>query len=335
MLTSWFRFIHALGHCENRALVGKIIKNLAAKDSDNTLPGAREAAKKILNMQLPRLSLGPVNMLSVSDRQAANEVDRFIDTVGVCLTSGFTEEALKLIQNTNLNAQPQQHYPEPRIISTVTGPGTAFMPNLAHRFVRMLGDLLAAHTAPFTESLRYLFEYLLRHYALPPFPIFPARPVGWAHRPRGCGRSCEACGELDMFLTDPERKVGDFSHLRRAHIRDHVIRRLPSDTFKCAVNLRGNVSFLIYKISADGEFREALSAYEHAARALRDCTKDFHGEHFWRILGEDLYRELVLLEGPGGSRAPGHPGQTAAGVKREAEEQLIPPPRPGVRQWVA
>lgn len=34
-------------------------------------------------------------------------------------------------------------------------------------------------------------------------------------------------------------------------------------------------------------------------RAVRDSTKDFRGEHFWRILGEDLYSELVLLKDPG------------------------------------
>ncbi|KAG6365222.1 hypothetical protein INS49_006831 [Diaporthe citri] len=281
-----YMFIHALEHCEDRALVGKIIKNLAAKDSDNTLPGAREAAKKILNMQLPRLCLEPVNMLSATDQQAANEVDRFIDTVGVCLTSGFMEEALRLIENINLNVQPQQHYPEPRPVGTRTG--TAYVPNLAHRFVCMLGDLLAAHMAPFMESLRDLFENLLRHYALPPFPIFPARLAGWAHRPRGCSAFCKPCKELDLFLTDPNRKVADFSHLKRAHIHDHVIRRLPSEIFNCIIHPKGN-NFYVDKISPDGDFRKALSAYEDKARALRDCTKDFHGEHFRKILGEDLY----------------------------------------------
>lgn len=59
------------------------------------------------------------------------------------------------------------------------------------------------------------------------------------------------------------------------------------------------------------------------------------GGRFRRILGEDLYRELVLLEGPPCSRIPIHSGQTAGGVKREAEEDLVPPPRPGVRQWVS
>lgn len=269
-------------------------------------------------------------MLSVSDQQAANEVKRFIGTVGVCLKSGFMEEALKLIENINLNAQPQQHYPEPRPVGT--GTRTAYVPNLAHRFVCMLGELLAAHMAPFMESLRDLFEDLLRHYALPPFPVLPARPGVWEHRPRGCGGFCKPCEELDLFLTDPRRKIADFSHLNRAHIRDHIIRRLPSDTFKCAVNPKGKGSFLVYKISSDGEYREALSAYEDEARVLRDCTKDFCGEQFYKILGEDLYCELVLLEAPGGSGAPGHPSQTAAGVKREAEEELWHPRRTVARQ---
>lgn len=341
---SSIRFIPILGDLDNRALVSKIIETLAAKDSGNTLPGAREAAKKILNKQLQRLGLGPVNMLSIRDQEAANELDRFIDIVRVCLTSGFTEEAFKLIRNINLNVQQHQHYPEPRIISARTGTGTAYIPNLAYRLVRMLGDLLGAHRAPFMESLRGLFEYLLRCFVLPPVPVYPTQLPGWAHQPRGCRGLCKHCEELDLFLTDQQRQMGDFSHLRRVEVRDHVVERLPSNLFKCVGSsfrdlgrrdLGRNDSFLIYKISQDGEFHEALSAYEATATALRGCAKGLHGQELRRILGEDLYRELVLLEAPQVASISGHVLQTASGVKREAEEELVPPPRPALRQWVA
>lgn len=284
-------------------------------------------------------------MLSVHDQEAANEVAGFIDIVRICLTSGFTEEAHKLIENINLNAQQQQHYPEPRIISarigsvsyTGTGIGTTFTPNLAHRFVRMLGDLLDAHKAPFMDSLRGLFEYLLRNYALPPLPVYPIRQVGWAHQPRGCGGFCKPCEGLDLFLADPQHQTADFSH-KRIPERDHVVRRLPLNLFQCvglsAQDLMRNKPFLVHKLSQDGEFQEALSAYEVKVRDLRDCAKDLRGEHFRRILGDDLYSELVLLESLPGSRASVHPYQTAVGLKREAEEELIPPPRPGVRPWI-
>lgn len=284
-------------------------------------------------------------MLSVHDQEAANEVARFIDIVRICLASGFTEEALQLVENINLNAQQQQHYPEPRIISarigsvsyTGTGIGTTFTPNLAHRFVRMLGDLLDAHKAPFMDSLRGLFEHLLRNYALPPFPVYPIRQVGWTHQTRGCGGFCKPCEGLDLFLTDPQHQTADFSH-KRIPERDHVVRRLPLNLFQCvglsAQDLMRNKPFLVHKLSQDGEFQEALSAYEVKVRDLRDCAKDLRGEHFRRILGDDLYSELVLLESLPGSRASVHPYQTAVGLKREAEEELIPPPRPGVRPWI-
>lgn len=284
-------------------------------------------------------------MLSVHDQEAANEVARFIDIVRICLASGFTEEALKLIENINLNAQQQQHYLETRIISarigsvscTGTGIGTTYTPNLAHRFVSMLGDLLDGHKAPFMDSLRGLFEYLLRNYALPPLPVYPIRQVGWAHQPRGCGRFCKPCEGLDLFLADPQHQIADFSH-KRIPDRDHVVRRLPPNLFQCvgssSRDLMRNNPFLVHKLSQDGEFREALSAYEVKVRDLRYCTKDLHGEHFRRILGDDLYSELVLLESRPGSRASAHPYQTTVGLKREAEEELIPPPRPGVRPQI-
>lgn len=273
-----------MGDFEDRSLVSKTIKTLAAKDSDDTLPGAREAAKKILTKHLQRLGLGPVNMLSVRDQEATNEVNRFIYIVR---TFGLTEEALKLIENFNFNAEQQQHYPEPRIVSarigtfTCTGTGTTYIPNPAHRFLRLLGDLLGAHRAPFMESLRGLFEHLLRQFALPPLPVYQARLPGWAHRPRGCGGPCKPCEDLDGFLADDQWQTGNFSHLKRVPDRDHITKCLPSNLFKCVtsspLDLGRTDSFLIYKISQGGEFREALSAYEVKARALRDCTKDLHG----------------------------------------------------------
>lgn len=236
------RFIRELACCENRTLVGEVIKTLAAKGSDTTLPGAGEAAKKILNKQLQRLCLGTVNLLSVRDQQAANEVHRFIDTVRVCLATGFTEEALKLIEKVKPDMEQQLHYPEPRPVlsGTRTGNGTAYVPILAHRLILMLGGLQDAYTAPFVESLRDLFEYLLRKYVL-----------------------------------------------------------------------------------------GALSMNRNRSRLLKDLLE----ERFRGILGDHLYRELILLEVP--PMNYGHANQVIAGIKREAEEELSPPSRSGLSRWVA
>lgn len=75
--------------------------------------------------------------------------------------------------------------------------------------------------------------------------------------------------------------------------------RLPLHLLQCFIDGRKNGSFLVHQFSQDGEFREAFLEYEAMVRAVRDSTKDFRGEHFRRILGEDLYSELVLLKDPG------------------------------------
>lgn len=74
--------------------ISKVIEGLAVKGSDNTLPGAEEAAKKVLGKQMQRLCLGTINLLSVHDEKATNEAHRFIDLVRTCMIFGFKEEAL-------------------------------------------------------------------------------------------------------------------------------------------------------------------------------------------------------------------------------------------------
>lgn len=314
-------------------LVSRVIKTLADKGRDGSLSGAGEAAKKILSSQLQRLCLGRINLLSLHDQEAANEVDRFVELVGVCLASGFTDEALKLAESIQPDPRHQQHPPGPRLV--FTGVRTAYVPNLAHELVRILGDLMSLHKAPFMESLRGVFEDLLRNYALSPFPDYPVRPASWAHQPRACTPTCGPCMDLDQFLIDPQHQAARFSLLKKD--RDHLEKRLPRGLFRCVVDPSSKPhTLLVHKNSQDGEFREALAAYEARAKDLRLYTKDLREEQFQKILGDDLYRELVLLEGPPGSGVSGgHPSQTAAGVKREAEEELWPPPRPGVRQWIA
>lgn len=319
--------------CEDKLLVSRFTRTLADKVRNGSLPGAAEAAKEILSSQLQRLCLGPVNLLSLHDQQAAKEVDDFVDLVGVCLALDFTDEALGLMQSIRPDPKHQQHPPGPQLVFT-TSVSTAYVPNFAHKLVRALGDLMELYNAPFTESLRGVFEDLLRNYALSPFPVCPTRPVGWEHRPRACNAACSPCRDMDQFLINPQQQVARFSLLTKD--RNHLEKRLPQSLFRCGVDRsRTPYTLVVYKISQDGEFRAEVAAYQARARVLREYARGFRKEHLRKILGDDLYSELVLLEGPPGSRAQSQSGQAAFGVKREAEEELVPPPRPNVRQWVA
>lgn len=210
----------------------------------------------------------------------------------------------------------------------VPNPAYQFVPNVAHQFVLTLGNLLNAYQAPFMESVRGFFEYLLRDYALAPFPAYPTRSDGWAHRSRACSRKCVQCRELDEFVVSPVRQTAEFAVAQRW--RAHISRQLMGNLFTCINDTRGRRTILVVtKRSQDGEYRAAVAAYEERIRVLRRYTEDFRHEHFRKILGEELYRKLILLEGPPGPDVPGASHQQDAipgGVKREAGDELAIPP---------
>lgn len=239
------RFVHELGSCPNRTLIFEVIKTLVAKGSDNTLPGAQDAAKKNLNKQLRRLCLGEVNLFSSNDQRAVKKLHKFIDTVRVCLDSGFMEKALKLIGRIKPDIEQQRHFPGQRSVfgGIEVGVNTSYEPILAHNLVHMLGNLFDAHDEPLMEEvLRNPFEDLLRYYVNPALVLCPLK-------------------------------------------------------------------------------------------VRRKALKDLRGERFKRILGDHLFKELVLLEAPSTDHGPSI--QAIARVKRKAEEEFSPPPRSGDMWWVS
>lgn len=246
----------------------------------------------------------------------------------VCLENDFIAHATDLTEN--LDRIPQQPIcAEPPRFGII-----GFVPNLAHEFVHRLGNLLNDHQAPFMESVRGLFTHLLKDYALAPFPVYPTRTEGWAHKLRGCSNpACGHCRKLDDFLVSPLLQSAEFTAAKQA--RDHIARQLVGNHFDCATDNpgRGRTHTLkVTKISQQGEYGADVYEYGARVRALRQQTADFRHEHFRKILGDELFRELILLEGPPGSGVPGASvAQQAAvpgGVKREADDELILPPAP-------
>lgn len=298
----------------------------------NTLPGAEAVAEQILDTELPRLYLAPVDWWACPDGKESVELDRFNDLIGGCLQYGFMAQAASLTKD--LDQITQQPLIEDRparsgVGGLVPNPAHQFVPNVAHQFVLALGNLLDVYQAPFMVSVRGVFEHLLRNYALAPFPVYPTRSDGWAHRPRGCGRNCALCEELDEFLVSPVRQTAEFAVA--AHIRAHFAGRLMGDLFTCTTVPRpGRKAIMVVtKRSQDGEHRAAVAAYEERLRVLRRYTEDFRHEHFRKILGDELYRELILLESPPGPDVPGASNQldtAPGGIKREAGDELAIPP---------
>lgn len=315
-------FIRKLHQCGDKYLIREVIFSLAGKGHANTLPGAEAVAEQILNTELPRLYLLPVNWSAYPDGKESAELDRFNDLIGGCLQYGFRAQAASLTKDLDKITRSG-------VGGLVPNPAHQSVPNVAHQFVLALGNLLNVHQAPFMESVRGVFECLLRNYALAPCPVYPTRSDGWAHQPRGCGRNCALCEELDDFLVSPVRQTAEFAVA--SNTRAHFSLRLMGDLFTCATISRpGRKSIMVVtKRSQDGEHRAAVAAYEERIRVLRRYTEDFRQEHFRKILGDELYRELILLESPPGPGVPGASDRQHAapgGIKREAGEELAVPP---------
>ncbi|KUI55593.1 hypothetical protein VP1G_02971 [Cytospora mali] len=296
------QLIPKLHQTEDKDLIGRIIGTLAEKGRGNTLPGAEAVAEQILDAELPRLHLEPLNWWQYTHQKEGAEVERFVNLVKVCLKSGFVAQAADLIRN--LDHVQQRGLAKPRTLHL-----GGFIPNVAHQF-----------------SVRDLFDNLLRNYALAPFPVYPVRSAGWTYRRRGCGvDTCDHCKILDHFLVSPVQQTAEFAIAK--HSRDHIARQpLDGNLFECSTDTRGRPHTLIVtKRSQDGEYRSALATYRHHVDAPRCRTDDFRHEHFRKILGDGLYKELILLEGPLDPRVPGASAQQAAGpggIKREADDEL-------------
>lgn len=220
-----------------------------------------------------------------------------------------------------------------------------FEPNMAHGFVLSLDDIMDEYQAPITESLRDLFEILLREYALAPIPVPPTRSDGWAHRPRTCSlATCAQCKELVAFLVSPVLQSAEFAlpPSEQGHIQGllncdyHWVGEtdghIGTHLFELDLLFREcSRALIVTKLSQDVEYRKEVAAYEHRARQLRPLVEGFRREHWRRILGDEVYKELILLEGLPGPEALGAPiGQQAAGpdggVVRKGDDELSPPP---------
>ncbi|ROW04644.1 hypothetical protein VPNG_07420 [Cytospora leucostoma] len=290
-------FIPKLHDCQDKALVGKIIGTLAEKGRESTPPGAETIAQQILDFELPRLYLGPMDWWMHPEESGDNEAERFLNLLEICLKSGFIDHAADLVTDLN-KLKRQQIWDKP----TGFG-GLGFAANIAQKFVLELGDLLNEHQAPFMESVRGVFEHLLRNYALAPFPVYPT--------------------------FSPLRQTAQFAKAK--NIRDHISLRLPGKLFSCSLDTRGRPHTLVVtKHSQDVDYQDALQKYRERVQTLGSYTEKLKHEHFRRILGGELYRELILLEGPPGSGPPGAAPQQgvvhSGGIKREADDELSRPP---------
>ncbi|OAA34201.1 hypothetical protein NOR_08602 [Metarhizium rileyi] len=147
-----------------------------------------------------------------------------------------------------------------------------------------------------TSVLTAFFETTLTKYFHHTVPSIPEeRFKGWVTPARGCGElSCSACKELDDFLLSEDRQAIRFPSNQIWHIQD----RLKEDVFiKSDTEYEEpGVQVLVVK-KVQTVFQRDRAFYEWQIKNLERLVEPLKGEYLEKLLGNDMYRKLVLLEG--------------------------------------
>ncbi|KAM0344340.1 hypothetical protein ACHAPU_007698 [Fusarium lateritium] len=161
------------------------------------------------------------------------------------------------------------------------------------------------------------------------------QPGSWVFRERGCGY-CNDCAELDTFLMSSETLGWTFagSASRRLHI-EHAI---GMDGSLRVMTIPHASHPVLQVVKFKPQDQGSLQSWDFNFAGLAQVLHPLRGEFMKGVLGERLYREIILLEGVTPFAQP--PTATTVGIRRPVTEDVaqpdkrrcteIPVPSPGV-----
>ncbi|KAF9879475.1 hypothetical protein CkaCkLH20_03018 [Colletotrichum karsti] len=322
-----------------RDLIYKVLNTVFVKREQREFKNAKDIYQFIVQNGLVKLlitgeDLAPIKV-PYGTSAGIGPLTEFVYRVNEGLSLGATESALQLLEAGCNNLVWTKAEWDP----------TTVMFNVVKLFLKPLIITLQKHNVPSShhESIRSLFEVVIGeglHRQLGPFP---PPPVGWSYKPRRCRPAghpkmfgshgyqsqCTDCPSLEAFLTAPDQKVWRFSAAepRRKHVE--------SVLYECTrfFNLsteRGRSPYTLVIEKNGGEYQAEVEQWRTRLRGLESNLAPLRNDLVQTILGEDRYRELILLEGMQGQGTLGN----GAGVKREAEEPAFgQPPAAHRRMW--
>lgn len=226
----------------------------------------------------------------------------FVKCIQGCHAGGLSEEASRLLAATSAGLAKSRHS-WPRNY----GRSRAIMERLVIPLAGLVGRGNAVPVPEFGE----LVEFLVRDFIKTTVPPFPAEPDGWTYDARGC--PCSDCWELKRFLTSPVMQTWEFpaAEPRRRHIEQILV----GDTFSFRFETTRNRSpFTLVVTKTGGEHQLKVKKWQDAYRQLDSLVAPFRNEAMRGCLGDQRYRELILLEGYPQQVAP----VAVAGVRRQA-----------------
>lgn len=316
-----------------------MVAALAEKGRANALPGAEDVAKELLSSQVPHLRLVPGEFMSWHEMTSMNEGSRFLLLIETCVKHNWVDMASNLLQLGYADLTRFDNDTARRLASSGTvrqQPDSRPLICVSCMFVGELCAMLDEFRAPFIQPAQKLVEYILRNYILGPPPVLPVKPEGWAYAPRACPPRprhsnharrgpCEICPEFNRFLMDPERQTGEFCDTQPN--RKHVEKNLPDHLFSCTTDPNGrdgrrSQTLIVTKRVMAGEYPPKLAEYQRKLSSHEAATMQFCHEKYRKVLGDELYQEIIMLEHLPRPQAVA----SAAGVKREADDDTVLPP---------
>ncbi|RYP23854.1 hypothetical protein DL765_000931 [Monosporascus sp. GIB2] len=316
------RFLPKLKECAERALLYKLLDGLFRKGEKNELARAEAIARLVLDATLPKLRL---EIDDFSTSMAENQprvayslapswdyptcaVANFVRYLDLFLRYDFRDQSKQLLELSCCHIVESL-----RIASSRPGAGPSgivysgpekikYMPSsFVREFLEALVDVAEKHQLPEIPSLRELFEILFRRYILVGLPIFPPPPPGWAHKPRWCRAPyrrdlCPHCAELNQFLAASDQAQARFTKAQT--YRDHIEKQLTRRFFRWWTepsSVRGvNSTLVVTKLGT--EYAEDVQQFLRSVATIEEDVRVFARDYVRRLLGDELYRELILLE---------------------------------------
>ncbi|UPK96318.1 hypothetical protein LCI18_007253 [Fusarium solani-melongenae] len=176
--------------------------------------------------------------------------------------------------------------------------------SIMQRLVAPLAGLIARGRAVPVPEFGELVELLVRHSIRTTLPPFPPEPDGWTYDSSGC--SCSDCRELKKFLVSPKR---------RKHIESMLL--VDAHCFRVETT-RNRSPYTLVVTKTGGEHQLKVARWQDAYQQLRILVAPFRNQPMRGCLGDEKYRELILLEDYAQHAAP-------AGVRRRATSTVDEP----------
>lgn len=160
--------------------------------------------------------------------------------------------------------------------------------------VKHLAGLFERGEAVPVPEFGELVELLIRDFIHTTVPPFPAEPNGWTYDARGC--ACSDCWELRTFLASPVMQTWEFPAPQKR--RKHIEEMLLGDTYSFRIETTQTRSpYTLVVTKTGGEHQLKVKKWQDAYQQLNSLVAPFRNEAMRGCLGDEKYRELILLEG--------------------------------------